>query len=411
MKKKLKKKEDSAFMRFKKEFFQKATFSILEVLIFILISIVFGVWIGYIITYHRNPLDKNVSKIVSTYHNIIDDYYDKVDGNKLADAAVRGMIDSLNDPYSSYMDESSTDSFQDKINGSFVGIGVTVVYEGDYHRVIDVLVNGPAEKAGIKKDDVIIKVNGKSVKNVVGDDFTKLIRGKKNEKVEITIKRGEKEIDLTLKRDIIMIDSVSNDVFDFDDKKIGYIKIDSFAANTASQFSKSLNNLEKKNISGLVIDVRDNHGGYLLQVQEILSMFFPKKTLLYQIESKNVKKSIKSLSKDSRSYPIAVLINGESASASEVLASCFQEKYNKSVIVGIKSYGKGTVQKPRYLSNGTSIKYTTQKWLTAKGKNLDGKGVIPDVLIEQSEEYYTNPSYDTDIQLQKALEQVKESIN
>lgn len=407
-----KKQKKNVFICFKKEFFQRSTFSMFEVLILILISIVFGVWIGYIITYHRNPLDRNISEIVSTYHNIIDEYYDKVDSNKLADAAVKGMMNSLGDPYSSYMDEGDTSSFQDQINGSFIGIGVTVVYEeSGYHRVIEVLPKGPADKAGIKANDIIIKVNGKSVKDVTGTDFTKIIRGKKGEKLTLTINRDENEFEVILKRDIIEIDSVSSEVIDFENKKIGYLKIDSFASNTSSQFTTNLEKLEKNNIDGLVIDVRDNHGGYLLQVQKILSSFFPKKTLLYQIQSKNVKKKIKSVSNDSRNYPIAVLINGDSASASEVLASCFQEVYDKSVIVGETSYGKGTVQKPRKLSSGSSIKYTTQKWLTAKGKNLEGKGVTPDVIVKQNEEYYNNPSQDMDYQLQEALIQLKKSID
>ena len=412
MAKKSPKKKDNVLILFKKEFFQKSTFSILEVLIIMLISILFGVWIGYIITYHRNPLDRNVSEIVNTYHNIVENYYDEVDADKLADAAVKGMIDSLDDPYSTYMDENNTNSFQDTITGSFVGIGVTVVYEDSgYHRVVEVLADGPAEKAGVKTNDIIIKVDNKSVKNIVGDKFTKLVRGKQGEKVKLTVKRGEEEKDLTIKRGTVEVDSVVSELFDYDNLNIGYIKIDSFAANTYNQFSNNLKKLEKKKIDGLVIDVRDNYGGYLLQTQEILSMFFPKKTLLYRIESKKVKKEIKSLTRDTREYPVAVLINGESASASEVLASCFQENYNKAIIVGVKSYGKGTVQKPKYLKDGSSIKYTTQKWLTAKGKSLEGKGVIPDALIDQGEDYYNNPSYDTDIQLQKALLQVKESIN
>ena len=122
-----------------------------------------------------------------------------------------------------------------------------------------------------------------------------------------------------------------------------------------------------------------------------------------------MKKKVVSLSKESRDYPVAVLINGGSASASEILASCFQDNYKNSIVVGTKSYGKGTVQKAQYLSNGTSIKYTTQKWLTSKGKWLDGKGVTPNIVIEQAAEYYDNPTYKTDLQLQEAIKKLKES--
>ncbi len=410
MKNKFKKWKSSSFEESKKEFFQKSTFSMFEVLILLLIAILFGILIGYIITYHRNPLDKNVSEIVSTYRNILDGYYGKIDANQLSDAAVKGMIDSLKDPYSSYMNEQSTSSFQENIDGSFVGIGVTVLFDEDgYHHIIAVNEDGPAEKAGILVDDIITVVDGKSVHDVSGEEFTKLIRGKKGSTVQITVKRGEEEKTFAVKRDIIEIPSVSNTVIGTDDQKVGYIHIESFASNTYSQFAKALKRLEKKKIQYLVIDVRDNPGGYLLQTQEILSLFFPKKTLLYQIESKNVKKKVVSLSKESRDYPVAVLINGGSASASEILASCFQDNYKNSIVVGTKSYGKGTVQKAQYLSNGTSIKYTTQKWLTSKGKWLDGKGVTPNIVIEQAAEYYDNPTYKTDLQLQEAIKKLKES--
>lgn len=396
--------------KFGKEFFQKSTFSIFEVLILLVIAILFGILTGYIITYHRNPLDKNVTEIINTYHSILDSYYGEIDSKKLSDAAIKGMIDSLEDPYSSYMNEKTTDSFQNNVNGSFVGIGVTVQYEDDgYHRIIEVNKNGPADKAGLLVDDVIVKIDGNSVKDVSGEDFTKLVRGKKNTKVRITVKREDEEKEYTLKRNTIEIESVSSDIIDQDNQKIGYIRVDSFASNTYNQFSKALKKLEKREISSLVIDVRDNPGGYLVQVQEILSLFFPRKTVLYQIESKNVKKKILSTSFESRSYPIAVLINGGSASASEVLASCFHEQYKDSILVGNNSYGKGAVQKPQYLSNGTSIKYTTQKWLTAHGKYLEGKGIKPDYEIDQTEDYYQNPSFESDAQLQEAIKQLKES--
>lgn len=401
----------NAFSKVKEEFFQKSTFSIFEVLILMLLAIVFGLWIGYIITYHRNSSDKNVAEIVDTYYDIMDGYYDDVDGEKLSDAAIQGMISSLKDPYSIYMNENNTSSFQDTIKGSFVGIGVTVSFEeSGYHRILDLVKDGPAEKAGLMIDDVIIEVDGKSVKDVDGDDFTKLVRGKRGTKIKVKVQRGEEEKEFTMKRDTIEIDSVTKDIIPFDNKTFGYIRIDNFASNTYSQFSKVLKDVEKQNIDALIIDVRDNPGGYLLQTQQILSMFFPRKTLLYQIQTKNYKKKIFSNSTESRDYPIAVLINNASASASEVFASSFQDNYDNSVIVGENSYGKGTIQKPQYLKNGTSIKFTTQKWLTSKGKDLEGKGVVPDVEVEQSDDYYQDPSVDSDVQLQEAMKQVKESM-
>jgi carboxyl-terminal processing protease len=202
---------------------------------------------------------------------------------------------------------------------------------------------------------------------------------------------------------------VYDSLIEENNKKIGYLQVTSFSNNTYKQFEMKLKKLEKDNIQSLIIDVRDNPGGQLLQTKDILSLFFPKDTVLYQIESKNSKIKVRSTTKESRSYPIAVLINSNSASASEILASCFQERYKKAIIVGSTSYGKGTVQKSQNLSSGTSIKFTTQKWLTSKGKWLEKNGIVPDFVVNQSEEYYQETCMENDAQLQEAITQIKES--
>ena len=167
--------------------------------------------------------------------------------------------------------------------------------------------------------------------------------------------------------------------------------------------------MEKKKIDSLILDVRSNPGGHLLQTRQILSLFFDKKTVLYQVQAKKTKKKVYSLSNDKREYPIVVLIDSGSASASEILASCFKENYKNINIIGNKSYGKGTVQKSKSLNSGTSIKYTTEKWLTSKGKWINKKGVKPNIEVSLGEEYVNNPGHETDAQLQKAIEILKES--
>lgn len=392
----------------------KPSFSIMEVVIIILISILFGILVGYVITCTRGVSNSTkssskVTEIVNTYNSIVDNYYDDIDKNKLADAAIKGMIESLDDPYSNYMDSETTSSFNESVEGSFVGIGVVVTYDENlkYNTIIDVIKGTPAEKYGLKVDDVIVKVDGEDVKEAYGDNLAKLIRGKQGTKVKLTIKRGNKEKEITLKRGIVEIESVTSKTLEYNDKKIGYLKIDSFATNTYEQFYKALKRLEKKNIDSLVLDVRDNPGGHLLQTRQILSLFFPKKTVLYQIQSKNVKKKIYSDSSETRKYPVAILVNNGTASAAEILATCFHDNYKDSIIVGNPTYGKGTVQKAQSLSSGNSIKYTTQKWLTSKGKWLNQKGLQPDIVVDQSEEYFENPEYNTDVQLQEALKNLK----
>ena len=393
---------------------EKATFSVIEVVVIILISIIFGIAIGYMITFSKDPMHgasggSGLREIVSTYREITDSYYGEVNEDELSNAAIKGMIDSLEDPYSSYMNEETTESFNETVDGSFVGIGVTIQFEEEYNRIIEVFDDSPADKGGIQIDDRIVKVDDNDVKGFDGEQLSSLIRGKKGSKVVVTVLRDDKEIPITMTRDTIELPSVYESLIEENNKKVGYLQVTSFSTNTYKQFEKKLKQLEKDNIGSLVIDVRDNHGGQLQQTKEILSLFFPKGTILYQIESKNSKVEVKSDTKESRSYPVAILINSNSASASEILASCFQERYKKAIIVGSTSYGKGTVQKSQTLSSGTSIKFTTQKWLTSKGNWLEKTGVIPDYVVNQSEEYYQNACMEYDAQLQEAITQLKES--
>lgn len=387
------------------------SFTILEVVLIIFISILFGIIVGYFINYSRNDTtkDSDLNEIVSTYNNIVKNYYGDVDKSVLKDEAIKGMVDSLNDPYSSYMEGKTADEFNETIDGSFTGIGVAIQDGGDYTTIVEVYDDSPAKKVGMAVGDVIVKVNGDDVKGVSGTELAQMVRGKKGTKVSITVKRNEEEITMDIKRDVVDLISVTDKIIEYDGKNIGYIRIESFAANTYSQFYKSLKALESKKIDSLIIDVRSNPGGHLQQTKQILSLFFDSKTVLYQIKSKNKIEKVYSYSNESRKYPIAVLVDSVSASASEILASCFKENYKKVFIVGNTTYGKGTVQYTDTLNNGTTIKYTTETWLTSKGKFINDVGVTPTVEVDLTDEYVKNPCDDTDDQLKMALEKLKES--
>ena len=386
----------------------KFYFSVFEMVCFVLISILFGIIIGYVIMYTRgNHNDPNLREITS--NNIVDNYYDKVDKDKLTNGAIKGMVEALDDPYSNYYDEDNTDSFNQTVDGSFVGIGVVVVFDGEYNKVIEVNEGQPAEKAGMQVDDIIYKIEGTDVKGLYGKKFTDLVRGKKGTPINITVKRGEEEIDLEIKRDVIEITCVTGNTIDNTDGKIGYIKVDNFSAVSYKQFEKTLKRLEDDGINSLIIDVRNNPGGHLSEVSKILNLFFDKKTVLYQIETKKKTKKYYAKTNTSRSYPVVVLVNNSSASASEVLAAAFKEKYKKATIIGQTTYGKGTVQKSQNLSGGTSYKYTTEKWLTPKGKWINREGLAPDIFVQPSEEYTSNPVFENDNQLQEAVNKLKES--
>ena len=386
-------------------------FSIFEVVIIIFISIVFGIIVGYVLTYTRSPLgsvksNSKLSEIISTYNSIKDNYYKEIDDDTLVNAAVSGMIGSLDDKYSNYMDSSTTDSFNESVEGSFVGIGITIMYDGEYNKIIAVDDKGPSNNI-LKVDDLIVEVSGKDVRGIYGDDLKKLIRGKVGTTVKIKVLRNNKNLTFSIKRTNIEIETVKSNYFDVESKRIGYLDVDVISSNTYKQFNKNLKRLENKNIDSLIIDLRDNPGGHVSQTKEILSMFFNKKTVLYQLKDKNTKKKIYSSSNETRSYPIVILVNDGSASASEIITSCFMENYNNIKVVGTTTYGKGTVQQSHQLSTGTSIKYTVQEWLTSKGKSINEKGIKPDEELLMNSEYYSNPTYNTDNQLQKAIEILK----
>ena len=385
-------------------------FSIFEIIIIIFISIIFGIIIGYIITYtkgNNTQNDDNLNEIISTYNTLKNNYYKNIDDDKLSNAAIRGMISSLDDPYSNYMDEDSTTTFNESIDGFYVGIGVSVSFEDEKCIIIDVNDNGPAAKAGLKVNDIIISVDNNEINKDNMYQITDLIRGDVDTKVKIKVLRGSKEKTYTVTRKEINIESVVSKYYEVENDKVGYIRIMNFASNTYSQFKYNLSKLEKKNINKLVIDVRSNPGGHLAQTNKILSMFFNKKTILYKIKNNSGITNVYSSSRESRSYPVAIIINGGSASASEILASCFKDNYDNSIIVGTNSYGKGSIQKSQNFSSGISIKYTTEQWLTSKGKSIEGKGIKPDFEVQLNDEYHNKPTFNNDNQLQLAISKLK----
>lgn len=378
-------------------------FNTREVLLVILVSVCFGVAVGAGIFSNSNlsaSEKDDINEIVSTYEDIVESYYGELEEDELVEAAIEGMVSVLNDPYSSYMDSDTTESFNQTIDGSFVGIGVTVEWSNEQFRIIEVLNDSPAQKVGLQVDDYIVEVDNIVTDGLTLDDLSFYIKGDKNTKVIVKVKRGEEYFEYEMKRSVVEIQSVHGKEYG----EVGYIAIDTFASNTASQFKKELKKLEKNGIKSLIIDVRGNSGGKLSQVDEILELFFKKKTVLYQIENNNGVKKVYSSKKNSKNYSVVILTNSCSASASEILASAFQSNYENSMVVGTNTYGKGTIQKAVKLSNGASIKYTTQKWLTAEGTWINDVGVTPDVYVEQSELYYQTPSHENDMQLQKAIE-------
>lgn len=387
---------------------RSASFNLLEVIIIIIMtSLVVGVSTG-VIVYKNYKSDVGITEsdgkyfkeLKKAYDNIINGYVEKVDEAKLIDAAIEGMYNYLGDPYTSYIDQSSTDDLTDRLNGKYTGIGVEITKIEEGIIVINVFENGPAYNAGIEPGDILVKLNGNDITNSSAADVSNSIKNSNQSSVELSVLRDGITITKTVNIKNVNVPSVSKENFN----DIGYIKIDTFSNTTYTQFKEALEALEKNNINGLVIDVRNNGGGYLNSAAEIAELFIEKGKNIYGLENKKGKTFYEDNTKTQRNYKIAVLINSSSASASEILASALKESYG-ATIIGTTSYGKGTVQETSKLSSGGMVKYTTAYWLTPNGNSVNNVGIKPDIeiLLDKTEEY----QYETDNQLQEALNAVK----
>ena len=388
---------------------KKEGFSYPEMVIIMIIAVLFGFLIGNVVSFTKkettnSSVPSELKEFVDTYNDIVNNYYDKVNKEELIDAGIKGMINYLDDPYATYFDGTSSTNFNQTLEGNYEGVGIEVTLDNNKVKITKVFADTPAKKAGIKVGDYITKVNGESVEGKSLSDVVSLIKNAKNKEVEITITRDNQEKTMKVTRTTVDMPYTSSKVYEENGKKIGYLKIEMFSNNITKQVKKELESLKKKNIDKLVIDVRDNPGGYLTQVTEILSLFMTKKDVIYQLQTKNNKEKVYSASsKAAYSYPVVVLINENSASASEILASAFKETYNAE-IVGVNSYGKGTVQKTGDLNNGDTIKYTVQKWLTPKGNWINEKGVTPTKEVKLELKKNEILTEDNDNQLKAAIE-------
>jgi carboxyl-terminal processing protease len=342
-----------------------------------------------------------LSKVDQAYELIISRYVEKVDGDKLVEGAIKGMLGVLEDPYSVYMDKETAQQFTQTLESSFEGIGAEVGMVDGKIVIVSPFKNSPAEKAGLKPNDEILKVDGKSVEGLDLNKATLQIRGKKGTKVTLEIARqGLKEpLSIAVTRDEIPLETIHASVKKQDGERIGYIEITSFSENTAADFKKELSSLEEQDIEGLIIDVRGNPGGLLVSVEDILKEFVPKDKPYVQIEMRDGEKRryFSNITKK-KEYPVAVLINKGSASASEILAGSLKEAVGYQ-LVGETTFGKGTVQQALSMGDGSNIKLTLFKWLTPDGNWIHKKGIEPDVRVDQPAIFNTHP-----LQIEKALE-------
>lgn len=385
------------------------SYSFSELFIITIISLLVGAFSCFsiitIMSGGRNylKLSKELSKFYDSYDILVENYNGNVDKKELVDAAINGMVSSVGDQYTSYVDTEGTNSFNQLVDGKYNGIGCLIQETEDKKiKVMQVYENTSAYKSGIKVGDIIKKVDDKD-SSIGSTELANYIKSSKNKSYSVTVLRDDKEIKFTLSKNEVEIPVVTSKIFDKGDKKIGYISISIFSSVSAKQFKSNLEKIEKEGIDSLIIDVRDNNGGYLSSVTDITSYLLPRGKIIYQVQKSNSKiKATKDKTIAKREYPIAVLVNENSASASEILAGAIKESYN-GYVVGMKTYGKGTVQQVSELSDGSMIKYTIENWLTPNGNWINEKGIDPTDEVELSDDYYKNPNEESDNQLQKAL--------
>ncbi|NLM73057.1 MAG: S41 family peptidase [Clostridiaceae bacterium] len=341
-------------------------------------------------------------------------YYEQVDINEAFSMAIKGLSAGTGDPYTVYYTPEEMQQFMEKSSGNYVGIGISVhMDENQLLTVADIFPGSPAKEAGIKKNDKIIKVNNEDVTSITDADLiVKKIRGEEGTKVRITVYRPEsrENIELELVRRSINIPYIASEVIE---DNIGYIRIKQFDNDIAKDFENELNKLVSQGIKGLIIDLRDNPGGDYSQVVKIADMIVPKGLIVYTENRYKIRDEEFSDDRE-LNMPLSILINGYSASASEILAACVQD-YGKGTLVGKKTFGKGLVQAiDMGFPNGGGFKYTVARYFTPSGKCIHGEGVSPDIEVELDEKFNSvlieDIPREEDTQLQVAIEEVLKNI-
>ncbi|MFJ7953596.1 S41 family peptidase [Lysinibacillus sp. NPDC096418] len=327
-------------------------------------------------------------------------YYKDIDDEKVVEGAINGMFDALDDPYSDFMVKKEADDFSSDLSSSFQGIGAEIQDRNGFITVVSPIKNSPAEKAGLLPKDIILTVDGKSIQGFSASEAVALIRGEKGTPVKLTIKRGEtaEPIAMTIVRDEIPVETVYGEMLD---GNIAHIQITSFNESTAKELTTILAEYEGKGMKGIVLDLRQNPGGYLEQAVEIANLFVAEGKTIVQVEEKNKKIDVRNAVGGKKyNLPMTVLIDGGSASASEILAAALSE--SKGVkIVGETSFGKGTVQNVnKFLKDGSILKFTTGKWLTPNGNWINEKGIKPDVAVPYPT-YASLPYLDSSIEMKE----------
>ena len=385
------------------------TFTVKEVVILLVITCMANATIFFFMNIgeKESSLSYNdtVKEILESYNYIKDNYYGDIDEKDLINGAIKGMTEALGDNYSSFIDDNQSDTYDVLLVGEYTGVGIQIsqLIGGNEIVISAVFDNSPALKAGLEVGDVVKSINGISTDGMNTSDIGNYIKNGNITNFDIVVTRNGEEKSFKVERGPIVIDSVTSEMFEREGKKIGYIRIDVFALNTDEQFEENLKKLESEGMNSLIIDVRGNTGGHLSSVTNIISEFLDSSKIIYRTSTKTKEEIKYSKGNTAKEYEIILLVDGQSASASEVLASALKESYGAKLL-GTKTFGKGTVQEMQEIeSTGKNYKITTKKWLTPNGNWINGIGITPDYEVELNTKYCENPIRENDNQLNEAL--------
>lgn len=361
-----------------------------------------------IVSSGNKRMTSDTERKLGVLHSLIDEsFLGEVDEKKLEEGLYEGYVSGLEDPYSVYYDAEDTKSFMESSEGEYSGIGAVMTQNKDSGIITltHVYEDSPAMKAGLADEDILYKVEGKEV---TGEDLTEVvsrIRGDKGTEVELTVLRGKKneEVTVVAVRDTIETQTVQTRMLE---DHIGYLSVSEFDSVTYNQYVKGLNDLQGQGMKALVVDLRGNPGGNLNTVCDILDLMLPKGLIVYTQDKKGEKREMTSDEENQFTLPMTVLVNGNSASASEIYAGAIQD-YGLGKIVGTQTYGKGVVQQIFDLRDGTCVKLTIAEYYTPKGRNINGTGITPDVKVEYEPD---EKSPEADNQLDTAVRELKKEL-
>lgn len=375
----------------------------LKMAVLLLLVAVAGFVVGHVILLFASGNGVNNFKVMTKLTMLeahVDHFFlDETDGSRLEDYIYKGYIAGLDDPYAAYYNEEEYAQLMEEDSGEYVGIGVTVRQDPDTGYVLVEQVNkgDPAYNAGVQADDIIMAVDGEDTAELGLQDTVALI--KKNEKpVVLTILRGSESMELTVDKSQIVMETVT---WEMKENHTGYIAVSQFIDNTSEQFNEALTSLTEEGMTSLIIDLRDNGGGLLTACLDMVSRFVPdEKLIVYTEDKKGNRTEYNSDSVDVIDLPVVLLVNENSASASEIMTGCLKD-YGIATIVGETTYGKGIVQNIMPLPDGSAVKMTVSKYYTPNGSNIHEVGITPDVTVEMSDEEWAaaqdDPAKDTQL--------------